>query len=229
MSVRVVIADDHAVVREGTRQILERQPGVEVVGEAADGPGALAAIRGARPDVAVLDLRLPGRSGIDVTREATAEQPSLRVLILSAYDDEDYVIAAVQAGASGYVLKTVTEDELASAVARVARGEAVVAPTLVHKLAERWSRPPAAARDPLTERESQVLALVVQGLRNREIGEALGLSPRTVEVHLKNVYGKLGVRSRTQAVAYASAQRLFAGAGAAAGASGGGDPASPPP
>lgn len=218
MPVRVVIADDHAVVRGGTRQILERQAGVEVVAEAADGPGAIEAIRQTQPDVAVLDLRLPGRSGIEVTREATAERPSLRVLILSAYDDEDYVAAAVQAGAIGYVLKTATEDELAGAVAQVARGQAVVAPAIVQRLAARWFRPRPLTQEDLTERERQVLALVGRGLRNREIGQALGLSPRTVEVHLKNVYEKLGVSSRAQAVAWATAQRLL-----------GATPAGPPP
>ncbi|HVB10000.1 MAG TPA: response regulator transcription factor [Bacillota bacterium] len=209
MSIRVVIADDHAVVREGTRQILEQQPGLEVVGEAADGPGAVAVIRQTQPDVAVLDMRLPGKSGIEVTREVTAEQPDVRVLILSAYDDEDYVAAAVQAGALGYVLKTATERELAEAVAEVAAGRPVVAPVIAQKLARLWGRAPAAPRGPLTPRELEVLELVTRGLRNKEIGQELGLSPRTVEVHLKNVYEKLGVTSRTQAVAYASSHHLF--------------------
>jgi DNA-binding NarL/FixJ family response regulator len=209
LAIRVVIADDHAVVREGTRQILAAQPELEIVGEAADGPAAIEVIRATRPDVAVLDMRLPGRSGIEVTHEVTSEQPETRVLILSAYDDEDYVAAAVQAGALGYVLKTATERELTDAVAAVAQGHPVVAQAIAQKLARLWGHAPAAPRGPLTPRETEVLELVTRGLRNKAIGQELGLSPRTVEVHLKNVYEKLGVSSRTQAVAYASAHHLF--------------------
>jgi DNA-binding NarL/FixJ family response regulator len=208
MPVRIVIADDHAVVRQGTRQLLEVDPQIQVVGEAADGPGALEVIRQTQPDVAVLDVRLPGMSGIEVTRALAAERPATRILILSAYDDEDYVAAAVQAGALGYVLKTATERELADAVAAVAAGRPVVTPVIAQKLARLWGRAPTAPRGELTPREAEVLAHVVRGLRNKEIGERLGLSPRTVEVHLKSIYEKLGVRSRTQAVAYASAHHL---------------------
>lgn len=209
MPIRVVLADDHAVVREGTRQILEQEPELEVVGEAVDGPSAIEMVRRERPDVAVLDMRLPGRSGVDVTREIAAEVPGTRILVLSAYDDEEYVAAAIQAGALGYMLKTATERELVDAVTAVARGQPVVASVIAQKLARQWSRAPAVARGPLTPRETEVLQLVTQGMRNKEIGLQLGLSPRTVEVHLKNVYEKLGVSSRTQAVAYASSHHLF--------------------
>lgn len=202
--IRVVLADDHAVVRKGIREFLEGESDITVVAEAADGEQAVRLVAAHQPDVAVLDVQMPGGGGIEATRRIKANHPQVRVLILTAYDDAPYVLALLQAGAGGYILKTADSGQLVQAVRAVYRGEsaldAAVAQRVVQQLA--GGRPPAAGATvaPLTDRELEVLRLAAKGLTNKAIGQALTISDRTVQGHLANIYGKLGVASRTEAV-----------------------------
>jgi DNA-binding NarL/FixJ family response regulator len=202
--IRVVLADDHAVVRKGIREFLEEEKDIAVVAEAADGEAALALVAEHGPDLAVLDIQMPGLSGIEVTRRIRAEHPHVRVLILTAYDDDPYIVALLQAGASGYILKTADSTELVRAVRAVYRGESALDPGVTQKVVQRLaSGRPLGATGPvetLTERELEVLNRVAKGLTNKAIGQALGISDRTVQGHLANIYGKLQVGSRTEAV-----------------------------
>ena len=200
--IRVVLADDHAVVRKGTREFLEEEGDIEVVAEASDGEEAKALIRHHQPDVAILDIRMPKATGIEVTRWIRAEMPTLRVLILTAYDDDPFVMSALQAGANGYVLKTADVDELIAAVRAVYSGQSALDSVVTQKLMRLLAPkiPPSQLISPLTPRERQVLELAAQGLTNRGIGRQLGISGRTVQGHLANIYGKLQVGSRTEAV-----------------------------
>ncbi len=205
-SIRVLIAEDHAVVREGTRQILTADPAIDVVGEAEDGARALELAELLQPDVLVLDLRLPKVTGIDVARRLALHSSETRILVLSAYDDDDYVFAAMDAGASGYLLKTAHGDEVVSAIRAIARGEVV----LQAAIASKFLRSNGNVRGPnlqerLTEREMEILRLAAQGLRNKEIADRLSLSQRTIEGHLSHVFSKLNVGSRTEAVLHAAA------------------------
>lgn len=209
-AITVFIAEDHTLVREGTRQILEQHEDLRVVGEAERGDDAADRIAALRPDVALLDLRLPGLNGIAVAGRIAAAAPGVRVLILSAYDDEDYVLAALQAGAAGYLLKTAPGREVAAAVRAAHRGETVLAPALARKLAQYWQRASRPGSSPLSPRELAVLRLLARGLSNKDIALALGISLRTVEGHLGNVFAKLGVTSRTEAVLYAVDHHLAA-------------------
>ena len=203
-SIRIVIADDHALVREGTRQILEDHPGLVVVGEAADGEEAVALVSRLQPDVVLMDIAMPRLNGIEATRLIKKESTATSVLILSAYDDDQYIFALLDAGAAGYLLKNVRGEELAQAVRAVAEGESVLHPAIAAKVFKRYTRPDTATVDeeiePLTDRESEVLAIAAKGLSNKMIARELGLSDRTVQVHLSNIFGKLGVASRTEAV-----------------------------
>lgn len=213
--IRVLIAEDHAVVREGTRRLLEEHPDLQIVAEAGVGIEAVEQARRTIPDVALVDIRLPRVNGIEATRRIRAESPATRVLVLSAYDDDDYVLALMQAGTSGYLLKNVPAHEVVEAVRAVARGEVVLHPAIAQKLARLWAAgagPGAAAQrtgNPLSPRETEVLRLVARGLRNTEIAEALHISVRTVEGHLNSIFTKLGVRSRTEAVIYGAARNWW--------------------
>ena len=202
--IRVVLADDHAVVRKGFREFLEEEGDVTVVAEAADGIQAVALVAEHQPDVAVLDIQMPGMSGIEATRRIKAEYPEVRVLILTAYDDDPYIFALLQAGASGYVLKTASSGDLVDAVRAVHRGESVLDPAVTKKVVQQLAsgRPlgAQASVEALTQREIQVLRLAAKGLTNKAIGQTLGISDRTVQGHLANIYGKLNVSSRTEAV-----------------------------
>ena len=208
--IRVVLADDHAVVRKGIREFLEASGHIRVVAEAADGAEAIAMVAKHLPDVAVLDVQMPELTGIEATRRIKAEFPGVRVLILTAYDDDPYIFALLQAGASGYVLKTADSDELVSAVNAVFRGESALDPAVAQKVVQQLTsgRPLGAQAivEPLTEREIEVLRLAARGLTNKAIGQALGISDRTVQGHLANIYGKLGAGSRTEAVTEALKQ-----------------------
>ncbi len=202
--IRVLLADDHAVVRQGIRRFLEEAGDIEVVAEAGDGREALERVREHRPDIAVLDIRMPEMSGVEVTRRLKERFPDVRVLILTAYDDDPYIFALLQAGADGYVLKTASGDELVRAVRTVYRGESALSPEVATKVVQqtRTGKPATAAGqvEPLTSRELDVLRLAARGLTTRQIGYKLGISHRTVQGHLQSIYGKLGVSSRTEAV-----------------------------
>ncbi len=208
--IRVVLADDHAVVRKGIREFLEASGNIRVVAQAADGKEAVALVAQHAPDVAVLDVQMPGMTGIEATRRIKAEFPTVRVLILTAYDDDPYIFALLQAGASGYVLKTADSDEIVNAVRAVFRGESALDPAVAQKVVQQLtSGRPLGARatvEPLTDREIEVLHLAAKGLTNKAIGQALGISDRTVQGHLANIYGKLGAGSRTEAVTEAIKQ-----------------------
>jgi DNA-binding NarL/FixJ family response regulator len=203
--INILLAEDHAVVREGTREILEKEPGFSVVGEAEDGPSVLALARDLAPDVVLLDLNLPILNGIEVTKRLRAAAPGARVLILSAYDDEDYVVAALSAGASGYLLKTAHAYEVTAALHAVARGEVVLAPSVAHRVLAR-ARHEAPATGTLTTRELEVLRLAATGSRTKEIAADLAVSTRTVEAHMTSIFNKLGVSSRTEAILRANSK-----------------------
>ncbi|MCH7576575.1 MAG: response regulator transcription factor [Chloroflexi bacterium] len=202
--IRIVIADDHALVREGTRQILEDHPGLVVAGEAQDGEEAVAIVSRLQPDVVLMDISMPKMNGIEATRLIKKESPSTSVLILTAYDDDQYIFALLDAGAAGYLLKNVRGEELAQAVRAVAEGESVLHPAIAAKVFKRYTDSGRATApeevEPLTEREFEVLAMAARGLSNKMIARELSLSDRTVQVHLSNIFGKLGVASRTEAV-----------------------------
>jgi DNA-binding NarL/FixJ family response regulator len=202
--IRVLLADDHVLVRQGIRQFLDEAADIEVVAEADDGAEALRLIETVEPDVAVLDIRMPEVTGVEATRRIKQHLPDVRVLILTAYDDDPYVFALLQAGADGYVLKTSRAEALVQAVRDVHSGTAALSPEIATKVVRQMGRQgPSGAADqaePLTGREIEVLRLAAQGMTNREIGRELGISHRTVQGHLANTYGKLQVNSRTEAV-----------------------------
>lgn len=207
-AIRVLIAEDHAVVREGTRQILSKDPAIEVVGEAEDGQRALDLATLLEPDVLVLDLRLPKLTGIEVARRIGTQVPNTRILVLSAYDDDDYVFAAMDAGAAGYLLKTAHGDEVVSAIHSIARGEVVLQSAIATKFLRGHGHDRATGEyeEKLTDREMEILRLAALGLRNKEIADRLHLSQRTVEGHLSHVFTKLNVGSRTEAILHAAAR-----------------------
>jgi two-component system, NarL family, response regulator LiaR len=200
--IRVVLADDHAVVRKGIRDFLEEAGDIEVIAEAGDGEAVKGLIQSLLPDVAVLDVRMPGATGIDVARWIREQGLSVRVLILTAYDDDPFVIAALQAGANGYLLKNAEADEMTAAVRAVYTGQPTLDPSVAHKLMVHLAGQPqpSPAVEPVTEREREVLQLVASGLTNRAIGLKLSISDRTVQGHLASIYAKLQVNSRTEAV-----------------------------
>ncbi len=201
--IRVLLADDHAVVRAGIRQFLEFAGGIEVVAEASDGNEACRLIAEHHPDVAVLDVQMPGMTGIEVTRWMRAQGPDGGILILTAYDDEPYVQAVLRAGANGYVLKTAEPLEIAQAVRDVYAGKSVLDAALAMRLIRKESQPepePLVQVEPLTERELEILSLVARGLTNKAIGAQLTISDRTVQNHLAHIFGKLSAASRTEAV-----------------------------
>ncbi|TCC29736.1 response regulator [Kribbella sindirgiensis] len=208
MTTRVVIADDQALVRTGFRMILTAR-GIEVVGEAADGAEAVDAVRRLHPDVVLMDIRMPTMDGLEATRRILATPTDCRVLILTTFDLDSYVYAALAAGASGFLLKDVTPEHLAAAVRLVTTGDALLSPSITRRLVERFATPettqPALHRDlsNLTPRELEVLTLMGQGLSNAEIATALTLSEATVKTHVARIFAKLNLRDRSQAVVLA--------------------------
>lgn len=199
--IRVLLADDHAVVRAGIRQFLEHAPDITVVAEADDGASARALIAEHLPDVAVLDIHMPEASGIEVTRWVRASHPETGVLILTAYDDDPYVVAVLQAGANGYVLKTARPTEIIQAVRDVYEGKSALDPAIAGKLIAQLTRQGASSPyEPLTDREMEVLQLAAQGFTNKAMAVQLGISDRTVQGHLAKIYAKLDANSRTEAV-----------------------------
>lgn len=200
--IRVVLADDHAAVRQGVRQFLETSDRIEVIAEAADGVEALHLIQERQPDVAVLDIQMPGHSGIEVTRAVRAARLPTAVLILTAFDDDPYVRAVLEAGANGYVLKTADAAEIIQAVADVHEGRSVLDPAIARRLLAQFSRLEVRSlpTEALTERELEVLRLTAKGYTNKAIGKQLAISDRTVQGHLAKIYDKLHATSRTEAV-----------------------------
>ena len=203
--IRIVIADDHAVVREGTRTLLDMEEDMEVVGEAGDGEEAIKLIEKLQPDVAILDISMPKLSGIEVTRHVKPRFPSLAILILTAYDNDEYVFAILEAGAAGYLLKFADGHEVVEAVRAVHAGESVLHPIIASKVIHRaipglQKESPATVKIELSEREIEVLKLAAKGLNNKDIADSLFISIRTAQHHLNSIFNKLGVGSRTEAI-----------------------------
>src|SRR5512139_529801 len=199
--IRVVLADDHAVVRAGIRQILEHGGEIQVVAEAGDGEAAEALVQEHHPDVAVLDIQMPKASGIEATHWIRTNAKDVGVLILTAYNDDPYVMAVLQAGANGYVLKTASPEELVQAVRDVHEGKSVLDETVAKKLMTHlFSSSKTSAVEELTDRELEVLSLAAKGFTNKAIGTQLGISDRTVQGHLAHIFNKLQASSRTEAV-----------------------------
>ncbi len=208
--IRVLIADDHAVVREGTRELLERDPGLQVVAEAEDGQQAVDLAARLKPNVVVLDLALPVLNGVEAARQIRDVSPDSHILVLSAFDDDDFVQAVIQAGATGYLLKTAHASEVVNAIHAVNQGEMVLHAKVAAKLLRR-PQDGATSRQKkvLTDKELEILRLAARGLANKQIAQELQISTRTVEWHLGHVFAKLGVSSRTQAIVHAMENRWF--------------------
>ncbi|MCI3278560.1 response regulator [Streptomyces cylindrosporus] len=208
--IRVLIADDQQMVRQGFTVLLNTQPGIEVVGQAVDGQEAVDRVRELSPDVVLMDIRMPELNGIEATRRITGERPDIRVLVLTTFDLDEYVYEALRAGASGFLLKDASAEKLAEAVRVVAAGDALLAPGITRRLIAQFSRlddrPRAPLKDrvgDLTERETEVLSLIAQGLSNAEIAERLVVAEQTVKTHVGRILVKLGLRDRTQAAVFA--------------------------
>ncbi|WP_369196658.1 response regulator [Streptomyces djakartensis] len=208
--IRVLIADDQAMVRQGFTVLLGTQPDIEVVGDACDGAEAVTRTAETSPDVVLMDIRMPGVGGIEATGMITAAHPGVRVLVLTTFDLDEYVYEALRAGASGFLLKDASSEQLAEAVRVVASGEALLAPVITRKLIAEFSRlddrPRAPLKDrvgELTGRETEVLALIAQGLSNAEIARHLFVAEQTVKTHVGRILVKLGLRDRTQAAVFA--------------------------
>ena len=207
MSIRVLIADDQAMIRAGFAMILDAQPDIEVVAEASDGDQAIATAAASRPDVIVMDIRMPGCDGIAATSEICRADDHARVLIVTTFDDDEYVYEALRAGASGFLLKNAPPENLANAVRVIAGGEALLAPSVTRRMIERFNPPPADAPPPsfqeLTPREQEVLRLMAKGYPNARIAAELFIGLGTVKTHAARILMKLGVRDRVQAVVLA--------------------------
>jgi NarL family two-component system response regulator LiaR len=206
--IKILIADDHAFVREGTRRILEQEPDLEVIAEAGNGEEAVALASDLKPDVAIIDVAMPKLDGIEATRRIKALCPAVAVLVLSAYDDDQFVFGLLEAGAAGYLLKSVRGHEIVDAIRAVDAGESVLHPSVARKVLNRFASVSSRVQrkkplELLTEREMEVLKLVTKGLSNKDIADGLSLSIRTVQGHLANIFNKLRVSSRTEAVVHA--------------------------
>ncbi len=207
-TIRILLADDHVLVREGTRDLLEREPDMQVVAKAGDGDEAVRLAAAHQPDVALLDIAMPRFGGIEATKQIKRLSPTTAILILSAYDDDEYVFALLEAGAAGYLLKNVRGRDLVEAVRSVHAGESALHPVIARKVIERVVQPSSPGQvqeslELLTERELEVLKLAARGKSNRDIATELCLSTRTVQTHLSTVFAKMQVGSRTEAVVQA--------------------------
>jgi DNA-binding NarL/FixJ family response regulator len=205
VKIRVLLAEDHAIMREGTREFIQRETDMEVVGEAGDGEEAVKKTAQLKPDVVVMDIRMPRLNGIEATKQIKTMFPNIAVLVLTAYDSDQYIFALLEAGAAGYLLKGIRTQELIDAIRAVYAGESVLHPVIASRVIRRAVTPAgtdARAVEPLSDREMEILKLAARGISNKDIAEQLFLSPRTVQVHLGNIFNKLGVASRTEAVLY---------------------------
>lgn len=206
--IKILIADDHAVVRDGTRRILEQEADLQVVAEAANGEEAVRLAGSSKPDVAIIDISMPKVDGIEATKQIKKLYPSIAVLILTAYDDDQFVFSLLEAGAAGYLMKSVRGNELTEAVRQVYAGESVLHPAIARKVLNRFVPAPSEpagqkSSEVLSEREIEVLKLATGGMSNQEIADNLCLSLRTVQAHLGHIFNKLQVSSRTEAVVHA--------------------------
>lgn len=216
--IRVVMIDDHTVLRDGLKLLLSLEPDLEVCGEAATGSQGLDVALRTRPDVVVTDVGLPDIDGVEVTRRLREDLPEARVLVLTVHDEDNYIFALIQAGASGYLLKNAAGNDLVAAIRTVAGGKPWLQPEIAQRLIHfATGKPPATPRsgldslvEPLTSREIDVLKLLAGAATNREIARSLRISPRTAETHLANIYGKLGVRGRTEAMLWAIREGIVA-------------------
>lgn len=204
-TIRILIADDHAIVRQGLRALISTEPGMQLVGEAADGIEAVAQALRLQPDVLLLDLLMPQQDGIAAITEITREQPDARILVLTSYAEDEKLFPAIRAGALGYLLKDSSPDELLQAIREVARGESWLHPAIARKVLREVRRPAEVPPNGelLTEREVEILGLVARGLANREIADLLHVSERTVRTHVSNILSKLHLANRTQVALYA--------------------------
>jgi len=205
--IRILLAEDHIVVRQGTRQLLERETDLEVIGEASDGEEAIRLTSQLKPDVVIMDVAMPKLSGIEATKQIKELSPSAIVLVLTGYDYDEYIFSLLEAGAAGYLLKDVSGDELIGAIRAVYAGEPVLHPIVVRKLMTRFKSQAATTAEArpqelLSQRELEVLKLAARGMSNKDIGEELFISVRTVQAHLRAIFNKLGVGSRSEAVLY---------------------------
>ncbi|MCX6011068.1 MAG: response regulator transcription factor [Chloroflexi bacterium] len=206
-TISVLLAEDHVITREGIRRLLEVEKGIMVVGEAGDGEEAVQKAGELKPDVIIMDIAMPKLNGIEATRQIKLNNPRIAVLILSAYDDDEYVFALLKAGAAGYLLKSVSGDELTRAIRAVYKGEPVLDPVVARKVVNYFRIPGKAkgmerSSEHLSERETGIIKLAARGMTNKDIADKLHLSNRTVEGHLRTIFNKLGVGSRTEAVLY---------------------------
>lgn len=209
MTIKIVLADDHPIVREGLASVLETQPDFEVVGQANDGAEAVDVVSALKPDVVLLDLEMPHLDGVQALRAMRAENPGLKALVFTAFDTDERIIGAVQAGARGYLLKGAPRDDLFNAIRVVAQGGSTLQPVVAAKLMERMSSPAAPGEEPLTEREREVLQFMARGLQNKEIAQQLVISERTVKFHVSAILAKLGAGNRTEAVRLAMQRSLI--------------------
>jgi two-component system, NarL family, response regulator LiaR len=208
--IRILIADDHAVVRHGLRALIATEPDLELVGEAADGVEAVEQTARLHPDVILMDMAMPRKTGLEAICDIKHDDPQARILVLTSFAEDEQVFPAIKAGATGYLLKDTSPRELLQAIRDVERGEVSLHPTIARKLVGELKRPPdlPPAEEQLTEREVQVLALVARGLSNKEIADQLFIGERTVRTHMSNILGKLHLANRTQAALYAQREGL---------------------
>lgn len=213
LPLRILIVDDHQMFREGIRRRLEQEPDITVVGEAASAEDAMAEVSRTNPTIVLLDIRLPGTSGIELARQLRQQWPDLKILVLTGYDFDQYVRAVARVGVSGYLLKTAPQDAVVHAIREVAAGGAVLPPSIASKVLKHYSVDSSVVREgmmgELTLRETEVLELLHQGIRNADIAKRLTISPRTVEAHVSSIISKLGAQSRTGAIRVAVEKGLI--------------------